>query len=158
MGGRGPREISPYWTRVEKVMRVQAGLMSVREAATALGVSRKHYYALEEKLLGAALQAVTPGRRGPRPKGADTREAELAAERKAAERERELLLIRMHDLEALIAEMKTRAQEAKAEKKGGRRRRRARARKPVHPGIQADGAGPGEAAGGEGKKRGSAVP
>ena len=51
--------------RLDAIMKVRAGLLTVKEAANLLGVSRKTYYEWEERALAAvtpALQDRLPGR------------------------------------------------------------------------------------------------
>lgn len=46
MPRRREGEPSPYWKRLETVMKVQLGQMSARDAARELGLTRRHYYRL----------------------------------------------------------------------------------------------------------------
>ena len=49
------RDSPAFHRRLEIVMRVQLGQMTVREAAKALEISPKHVYRLEARVVAAAL-------------------------------------------------------------------------------------------------------
>ena len=89
-----------HWNRVELVMRVQRGELSVSEAARILGLSRTHYYRLERDLVGAAVEAVSPQKRGPQRPAVDPRIRELEELLKVANRDRELLKLKVDRTEA----------------------------------------------------------
>lgn len=143
------RDPPAFQRRLEVVMQVQLGLVTVREAAKALGISPKHFYRMEAKVMAAALSAATPGKRGRKAKRVDPKIAQLEERLRLTEREKELLQIRAKDLEEVNAEMKSRVL---GQGPGGKNRRR---RATVSLGVQADGATPG---GGERKSGDSALP
>lgn len=131
------RDLPAFQRRLEVVMQVQLGLLTVREAAKALGISPKHFYRMEAKVMAAALSAATPAKRGRKAKRPDPKIAELQERLRIAEREKELLEIRAKDLEEVNAEMKSRVL---GQGPGEKNRRR---RSTVSPGVQADGAAAG---------------
>jgi hypothetical protein len=136
MGRRREGEPSPYWKRIEIVMKVQLGQMSARQAAQELGVDRRHYYRLEEEMLRAALLAVTPGKPGPKPKILDPKEAAYQKQLKELMRERELLEIKVRHMEEIQREMVARFGE-QGGKKDARRARPRKPRSPVSRNVQA---------------------
>jgi hypothetical protein len=107
----------PFMKRVDVVMQVQRGQMSADEAAEALGIARGHYYRLEEKILRAALEAATPKKRGRKAIAADPKVVSLEGRLKEAQRERELLQIRVRHLEEIQKDMVTRGIGVLREKK-----------------------------------------
>lgn len=141
MRKRRPRLPSPFWNRLEAVMKVQLGQSTVEEIARQLGLSRMQYYRVEMAMLRAALEAVTPKKRGRKPKVVDSKMGEVLEKLRASERERELLAIRAKELERVNGEMRRRAIGAN----GGKKRRRgrpAKARVAVPHGVPADDARP----------------
>lgn len=141
MRKRRPRLPSPYWNRLEAVMRVQLGHSTVEEIAKQLGLSRMQYYRVEMAMLRAALEAVTPKKRGRKPKVVDPKIGELLMKLQSVERDKELLAIRARELERVNGEMRRRAIGANGGKKG-RRGRTAKARMAVPRGVPADDARP----------------
>lgn len=127
MPRRREGEPSPYWDRLQIVMKVQLGQMTAREAAQALGLSRRQYYRLEVDMLRAALGAVTPGKPGPKPRIVDAEQAKLEEQVRALQREREVLEIKVRHMEEIQKEMLSRVVGAEGGKKDARR---GRARKP----------------------------
>src|SRR5262245_38303321 len=105
MCARREGEQNPFFKRVQIVMKVQIGQMSVTEAARELGVSRAYYYQLEEEMLRAALGAVTPEKPGPKSPRIDPNIAMIQNKLKDVERERELLEIKVKHLEEIQREM-----------------------------------------------------
>src|SRR5262245_20601223 len=98
-------EAPPHWARVEVVMKVQRGELSVAEAARSLGLSRTHYYRLEREVVSAALQAVTPEKRGPQRPAVDPKLRELEEQIKLLERDRELLKLKVGHLQEIQREI-----------------------------------------------------
>lgn len=141
MRKRRPRLPSPFWNRLEAVMKVQLGQSTVEEIARQLGLSRMQYYRVEMAMLRAALEAVTPKKRGRKPKVVDPKMGEVLERLRASEREKELLAIRAKELERVNGEMRRRAIGANGGKKG-RRGRAAKARMAVPHGVPPDDARP----------------
>lgn len=129
--------------QAQVVYEVQAGLKTVREAARELGISTKHYYRVEEKVCRAVAQALTPRARGRPPKPeADARLAGLETELRKSRRERELLELRVKDLEELDGTLRRGILTNAGEKKARTRAPRAhRLRKPIPDGVQTAPAG-----------------
>lgn len=78
--------------RAEKIIRVQSGQMSAKEAARQLGVSRKTYYKWEKRLLSRMVEALSERSAG-RP-GRDVDEEKEDLRRRVAEMENEILVLR----------------------------------------------------------------
>src|SRR5688500_1112455 len=91
-------EPSQEWRRINAVMAVQQGQKTVEQAAQELGISRMHYYRLEERILAGALQAVRPRKRGPKQDPYDTALSEVRAQLAQSERERELQALKLSHL------------------------------------------------------------
>lgn len=127
MPRRREGEPSPYWNRLQIVMKVQLGQMTAREAAQELGLSRRQYYRLEVDMLRAALGAVTPGKPGPKPRIVDAQQEKLEEQVRALQREREVLEIKVRHMEEIQKEMLAGIVGADGGKKDARR---GRARKP----------------------------
>ncbi len=140
MARRRTQPPSPFWKRVEAVMKVQRGEATVEGILAELGLSRMQYYRLEEAMLRAALEAVTPKKRGRKPKIADEKTRQLEERLTDVQRDRELLEVRTRELERVNAEMRRRAIGAAGGKK--RARPAAEARMAVPKRVSADGAGP----------------
>lgn len=113
-------EDDPYWTRVQKILSVLEGRLSAAEAAEALALTPKHFYRLEEKVLAAALAAATPAKPGPKPQEKDPHLQELEDQLARMRRERELLDLKLAELEERNRNLK--AQKAALE--GGKKKRR----------------------------------
>jgi len=156
MSLRREGEQNPYWKRMEIVMKVYMGQLSVTQAAQELGVTRAYYYQLEEEMLRAALGAVTPQKPGPKKPIVDSGKAALEDKLKVTEREKELLKIRLKHLEEIQKEMVSRGIGVLREKKQSVARTSRRHGKKIHGTVPADGAleaGRGAASGGDGEKR-----
>jgi hypothetical protein len=141
MRKRRPRLPSPFWNRLDAVMKVQLGQTTVDQIARELGLSRMQYYRVEMAMLRAALEAVTPKKRGRKPKVVDPKIGELLRKLQSVERDKELLAIRAKELERVNSEMRRRAIGADGGKKR-RRRRASKARMAVSVGVPADDARP----------------
>lgn len=140
MASRREGEQTPYWKRMEVVMKVFMGQMNATEAAKELGITRGYYYQIEEEMIRAALQAVTPGKRGPKPPASDPIHEAVVEKLKAMERDKEILEIKVKHLEDLHKEMIGRGIGVLRGEKG-RLRRRSRIHRPkVHDRVQAPGA------------------
>lgn len=141
MPTREEGEQSPFFKRVEVVMKVQMGLINPTEAAKELGIRRSYYYKLEEEILRAALGAATPKKRGPKTEEADPKLLELREKLAAIQRERELLEIKVKHLQELQRDMITRGLGVLKEKKRRRGPHASRGhRKKVHGPVPAVGA------------------
>lgn len=125
----------PHWSRLETILKVLRGELEVAQAARQLGLSRMQLYRLETSVLRAALEAVTPGKRGPKPKGKDLRVDSLEEQVRALEREKELARLRALELERVNEEMRRREIGAGGGKKRKRPSRKAVSREvsPVDP-------------------------
>lgn len=108
MGRKDVGSPPPEWRRLQSVMRVQVGLWTVAEACRELGLSRPAYYELEEKVLGAAVGSLAPRKPGPKPKEVDPKVAEMEEKLRMAEREQELLQLKVKDLEEVNEAIRTR--------------------------------------------------
>lgn len=158
MSARREGEQNPFWKRVQIVMNVQMGQMTVTEAARELGVSRAYYYQLEEEMLRAALGAVTPQKPGPKPPVIDPEITAVADQLKDVEREKELLQIKVKHLEEIQREMITRGIGVLREKKVPPGAVARRHRKKVHGPVQADGALEGRGTPGPGRSGPGSLP
>lgn len=96
-----PRNHPPASERLAVLMRVHLGQITVRQAAAELGVSRQQVYRLEEAMLAGSLSALSPKKRGPKPNAVDPAVEELAEKLAAAEREREILRMKVENLSAV---------------------------------------------------------
>lgn len=146
MAARRAGEQNPFWKRMELVMKVYMGQMSATEAARELGISRTYFYQLEEEMLGAALDAVTPGKPGPKGPEPDPAQVKQDDALKSLLREKELLALKVKHLEEIQREMLTRGLGVLREKKRSRPPRPRGHGKALHAGVQGDGAGPGSGA------------
>jgi hypothetical protein len=155
MGRRPKPESTPEWTRVQAVLRVQAGEIDVTEACRQMGISRPHYYEMEARVVGAALSAASPRKPGPREKERDLEMEALAEKLRQAQRERELLELKVKHLEEVNEAIHKKVL-GEAEKKTARRRRTSAVPGTSLPGrLQEDGLGPGPVtAGGENTRAG----
>lgn len=77
--------------RAELIMKVRCGLMTARQAAKQLGVSRKTFYKWEQRGLSALLEGVTDQHPGRPPDPSDNRCQVLEKQLSEAKREIELL-------------------------------------------------------------------
>jgi transposase len=77
--------------RAELIMKVRCGLMTARQAAKQLGVSRKTFYKWEQRGLSALLEGVTDQHPGRPPDPSDTPCQILEKQLSEAKREIELL-------------------------------------------------------------------
>ena len=153
MAPRRAGEQNPYWKRMELVMKVYMGQMSATEAARELGISRTYFYQLEKEMFGAALEAVTPGKPGPKGPEPDPAQMKQDEALKDLMREKELLALKVKHLEEIQREMLTRGLGVLREKKRSRPPRPRGHGKALHDGVQGDGAGSGPAAEGPGRFR-----
>lgn len=150
MSRRGEDQ-SEYWRRVQLVMKVQNGLLSAAEAAQELGLTVRHYYRIEEEMLRAALGAVTPEKPGPKKPDVDPVQTALEEKLRAADRERELLKIKVQHLEQIQKEMVVRGIGVERGKKVARGRGKGKARMAIPGGVQADGPVAGRGTAGKGR-------
>jgi hypothetical protein len=110
---------TPEWKRARMVLQVQAGELSVTEACEALGISRPHYYEMEERVMAAALAAAAPRKPGPKEKGPEEKAAaELEERLRKAEGDRAMLALRVKHLEEMLDAIRERVL-GEAKKKGG---------------------------------------
>lgn len=155
---RGNAADNPFMKRVAVVMRVQAGLISAAEAAEKLGIARGHYYRMEERILGAALAAATPKKRGRKTTEPDPKAVDLEGRLKETRRERDLLQIRVLHLEEIQKDMVTRGIGVLRKKKRPATRPAGRCGKALHGPLPADGAREGRQAQSAGGGDPGAVP
>jgi transposase len=73
--------------RLDVIMKVRAGRLTVTEAAAQLGISRQRYYEWEERALSAAAQALADREAGRPPKPADPEKEQLRHHVSALERD-----------------------------------------------------------------------
>jgi transposase-like protein len=154
MRGRAELTNAPEWKRIQVVMAVSHGLVTVTEACRTLGISRNHYYRLEERFLASAIEWMKPRKPGPKAAPADPKLLELEEKLRQSRRERELLELKVKDLESANEAIRTQVLG------GGRGEKRGRKGKPPAPGpavpgkIPTDDAGIREDAAGGGKTGG----
>jgi transposase len=77
--------------RAEMIMKVRCGLISARQAAERLGVSRKTYYKWEQRGLSAMLDGITEQSPGRPVKASDPYRQSLQRQLSEAKRQIELL-------------------------------------------------------------------
>jgi transposase len=77
--------------RAEMIMKVRCGLLTARQAAEQMGVSRKTFYKWEQRGLSALLDGVTDQHPGRPPDSSDERCQILEKQLTEAQREIELL-------------------------------------------------------------------
>jgi transposase len=121
--GRPPEFIA---RRMQAVMKVSLGLSSVRDAARDLGVSAKHYYRLQERMIRGFVDGLRLRKRGPKP--TPEQEARLEGLQRnlvEAARDRELLQLRVASLEEALEFLRSTAAPPK-KKAGGPRHPRKR--------------------------------
>ena len=158
MPRRREGEQTPFWKRVELVMKVQMGQMTPAAAARELGVGRQYYYKLEEEMLRAAVEAVTPQKPGPKAPSVDPALEAVKDKLTRIERERELLEIKVKHLEEIQKEMISRGIGVLREKKQSIERVPQRHRKKVHGPVPPDGAVEGGGTPGPGRQRPRPMP
>jgi transposase-like protein len=78
--------------KAEIILKVRSGAMTVSEAATHLGISRKTYYEWEKKALGGMMQALEDKPPGRKRIPVDSEKEEL--KKKLEEKEKENTLLR----------------------------------------------------------------
>ncbi len=91
--------------RAEMIMKVRCGLLTARQAAARMGVSRKTFYKWEQRGLNALLEHVTDHPPGRRAHPSDERIQDLATKLAQAQREIELLNRKMA-LKDVLMELK----------------------------------------------------
>ena len=91
--------------RAEMIMKVRCGLLTVRQAASRMGVSRKTFYKWEQRGLNALLDNVTDLPPGRRAHPSDDRIQDLEKQLSQANREIELLNRKMA-LKDVLMELK----------------------------------------------------
>ena len=154
MRGMTGLESAPEWKRIQMVMAVSHGLVTVTEACRSLGISRNHYYRLEERFLASAIEWMKPRKPGPKVVPEDPKRVELEKKLRQSQRERELLELKVKDLESVNESVRTQVLGEGRGKKPGRKRRPL-APGPAVPGkIPAADAGVREGAAGRGKAGG----
>src|SRR5262245_2474032 len=113
--------------RMNAVMKVRLGLESARDAARDLGVSAKHYYRLEERMIRAFIDGLRPRKRGPKPTAEEEARLEgLQTNLAEAARDRELLQLRVASLEEALELLRSQAAAAPKKKAGDPRHERQR--------------------------------
>jgi transposase len=91
--------------RAEMIMKVRCGLLTARQAAARMGVSRKTFYKWEQRGLNALLAHVTDHPSGRRAHPSDDRIQDLETKLAQAQREIELLNRKMA-LKDVLMELK----------------------------------------------------
>ena len=91
--------------RAEMIMKVRCGLLTARQAAARMGVSRKTFYKWEQRGLNALLEHVTDHPPGRRAHPSDERIQDLETKLAQAQREIELLNRKMA-LKDVLMELK----------------------------------------------------
>lgn len=112
-----PSEKDRSLKKAEAIILVQAGLISVTEAARRLGLSRKTYYKWEKRGLAGlmeALEDLPSGRAGPPP--SSRREAELESELERIRRKNEDLE-KLMNLRTMVHELELDVERDLAKKK-----------------------------------------
>jgi transposase-like protein len=123
MRGKTGLESAPEWKRIQMVMAVTHGLVTVTEACRSLGISRNHYYRLEERFLASAIEWMKPRKPGPKVVPEDPKLLELEEKLRQSQRERELLELKVKDLESVNEAVRTQVLGEGRGKKQGRKRR-----------------------------------
>jgi len=141
MRGMTGLEKAPEWKRIQMVMAVSQGLVTVTEACRALGISRNHYYRLEGRFLASAIEWMKPRKPGPKVTSADPKLQELEEKLRQSQRERELLELKVKDLAQVNEAIRTQVLGE------GRGKKRGRKRKPLAPGPAVSGKIPADDAG-----------
>ena len=103
--------------RTELIMKVRCGLITARQAAKQLGVSRKTFYKWEERGLSAFLKGVTDQPPGRPPDPPDDQCQLLEKQLKEAKREIELLNQKMALKDVLMDLKHPKADGSRAKKK-----------------------------------------
>ncbi len=91
--------------RAEMIMKVRCGLLTARQAAARMGVSRKTFYKWEQRGLNALMEHVTDHPPGRRAHPSDERIQDLETKLAQAQREIELLNRKMA-LKDVLMELK----------------------------------------------------
>jgi transposase len=102
--------------RAEVIMKVRCGLMTAREAACLLGVSRKTYYKWEERGLAGLLSSLTDQESGRPCQPVDSEKQSLEQQLENAHRECAILKHKMA-LQEVLTELKFKPGISRAEKK-----------------------------------------
>ena len=102
--------------RAEVIMKVRCGLLTSREAAEQLGVSRKSYYQWEERGLSALLSSLADKASGRPSQPVDSEKQALQRQLGQAHRECAILQHKMA-LKDVLAELKLAPGISRAEKK-----------------------------------------
>jgi hypothetical protein len=139
-------------------MKVQLGEMSVADAARELTISRQHLYTLEHAMFSAALSAVTPQKRGPKPAVVDPHRTELEERFKTLTRERDLLKIQLEESKTTIEEMKLRMAQSEKDRRGKKSGRKRSSRSTLRGSVPATGSVDGREAETDGKTSNRPLP
>jgi len=102
--------------RAEVIMKVRCGLMTAREAACLLGVSRKTYYKWEQRGLAGLLSSLTDQASGRPCQPVDSQKQSLQQQLENAHREGAILKHKMA-LQDVLTELKFSPGISRAEKK-----------------------------------------
>jgi len=102
--------------RAEVIMKVRCGLMTAREAACLLGVSRKTYYKWEQRGLAGLLSSLTDQASGRPCQPVDSEKQSLQQQVENAHRECAILKHKMA-LQEVLTELKFKPGISRAEKK-----------------------------------------
>ena len=113
---QAPRAQQTARLRAELIMRVRCGLMTAREAACQLGVSRKTYYKWEERGLAGLLSSLADQASGRPCHPVDSEKQSLERQLEQAHRECAILQHKMA-LQEVLTELKFKPGISRAEKK-----------------------------------------
>jgi len=102
--------------RAEVIMKVRCGLLTARQAAEQLGVSRKTYYKWEQRGLSALLSSLTDQASGRPCQPVDSEKQNLERQLEQAHRECAVLKHKMA-LQDVLTELKFKPGISRAEKK-----------------------------------------
>lgn len=102
--------------RAEVIMKVRCGLMTAREAACLLGVSRKTYYKWEERGLAGLLSSLTDQTSGRPCQPVDSEKQSLEQQLEQAHRECAILQHKMA-LQEVLTDLRFKPGISRAEKK-----------------------------------------
>jgi transposase len=102
--------------RAELIMKVRCGLMTARQAAEQLGVSRKTYYKWEERGLAGLLSSLTDQASGRPCQPADSEKQSLERQLEQAHRDNAILQHKMV-LQEVLTDLRFKPGISRAEKK-----------------------------------------
>jgi transposase len=113
---QAPRSQQTARLRAELIMKVRCGLMTAREAAEQLGVSRKTYYKWEERGLAGLLSSLTDQASGRPCQPVDSEKQSLERQLEQVRRDNAILHHKMA-LQEVLTELRFKPGIGRAEKK-----------------------------------------